>query len=118
MLSKGFLEIIKKLLSLIPNIAQNLLFSATMPQDFIEMTNKFMTNPVKILIKNEEITLEGIKQYFVYIKKEDKLDVLFQIYRAIEIGQAIIYCNTKKMAETLSEEMKKKVILEVVFMEI
>ena len=108
MLSKGFLEIIKELISLIPITTQNLLFSATMPQDFIEMTNKFMTNPVKILIKNEEITLEGIKQYFVYIKKEDKLDVLFQIYRAIEIGQAIIYCNTKKMAETLSEEMKKK----------
>ena len=79
MLSKGFLDTIKEIISLIPNTAKILLFSATMPKGIVEMT-----------------------------KKEDKLDVLFQIYRGIEIAQAIIYCNTKKAVEKVSEEMKKR----------
>ena len=45
-----------------------------------------MKDPAKILVKNEELTLEGIKQYYVFLKKEDKLDALFQIYRGIEIS--------------------------------
>ena len=108
MLSKGFLESIKEIISLIPNTAKILLFSATMPKDIVEMTTKFMKDPAKILVKNEELTLEGIKQYYVFLKKEDKLDVLFQIYRGIEIAQAIIYCNTKKVVDYVSEELKKK----------
>ena len=108
MLSKGFLDVIKEIISLIPSTAKILLFSATMPKDIVEMTTKFMKDPAKILVKNEELTLEGIKQYYVFLKKEDKLDVLFQIYRGIEIAQAIIYCNTKKSVETVSEELKKK----------
>jgi len=108
MLSKGFLGSIKEIISLIPNTAKILLFSATMPKDIVEMTTKFMKDPAKILVKNEELTLEGIKQYYVFLKKEDKLDVLFQIYRGIEIAQAIIYCNTKKVVDYVSEELKKK----------
>ena len=108
MLSKGFLDTIKEIISLIPTTAKILLFSATMPKDIVEMTTKFMKDPAKILVKNEELTLEGIKQYYVYLKKEDKLDVLFQIYRGIEIAQAIIYCNTKKSVENVSAELKKK----------
>ena len=108
MLSKGFLDTIKEIISLIPNTAKILLFSATMPKGIVEMTTMFMKDPAKILVKNEELTLEGIKQYYVYLKKEDKLDVLFQIYRGIEIAQAIIYCNTKKAVEKVSEEMKKR----------
>ena len=108
MLSKGFLDTIKEIISLIPNTAKILLFSATMPKGIVEMTTMFMKDPAKILVKNEELTLEGIKQYYVYLKKEDKLDVLFQIYRGNEIAQAIIYCNTKKAVEKVSEELKKE----------
>ena len=108
MLSKGFLEEIKKIISLIPTTAKILLFSATMPKAIVEMTTQFMEKPARILVKNEELTLEGIRQYYVYLKKIDKLDVLLQIYRGIEIAQAIIYCNSKKTVNFLSEEMKKK----------
>ena len=108
MLSKGFLETIKEIISLIPTTTNILLFSATMPKDIVEMTTKFMKEPKKILLKNEELTLEGIKQYYVYLKKEDKLDVLLQIYRGIEIAQAIIYCNTKKTVDYVSEALKSK----------
>ena len=108
MLSKGFLDIIKDIISLIPTTAKILLFSATMPKDIVNLTTKFMKDPAKILVKNEELTLEGIRQYYVFLKKEDKFDVLTQIYKGIEIAQAIIYCNTKKTVETLKEELTKK----------
>ena len=108
MLSKGFLDDIKQILSFIPTTCKNLLFSATMPKEIVEISQKFMNNPSKILLKNEELTLEGIKQYYVYLKKSDKLEVLLQIYRGIEIAQAIIYCNRKKTVEEVTEELKKK----------
>jgi translation initiation factor 4A len=107
MLSKGFLQNIKEMISLIPNTTKILLFSATMPKDIINLTTKFMNNPARILIKNEELTLEGIRQYYVLLKREDKLDVLLQIYRGIEIAQAIIYCNSRRSVDMLSEELKK-----------
>ena len=108
MLSKGFLDNIREIISLIPTTTKILLFSATMPKEIIDMTTKFMKNPARILVKNEELTLEGIKQYYVFLKKEDKLDVLLQIYRGIEIAQAIIYCNSKRSVDFVSEELKKK----------
>ena len=108
MLSKGFIDNIKEIISLIPTTTKILLFSATMPKEIVEITTKFMKDPAKILVKNEELTLEGIKQYYVYLKKEDKLDVLLQIYRGIEIAQAIIYCNSRKSVDFVSEELKKK----------
>ena len=108
MLSKGFIENIKEIISLIPTTTKILLFSATMPKEIVDITTKFMKDPAKILVKNEELTLEGIKQYYVYLKKEDKLDVLLQIYRGIEIAQAIIYCNSKRSVDFVSEELKKK----------
>ena len=108
MLSKGFLDTIREIISLIPTTTKILLFSATMPRDIVELTTHFMKEPAKILVKNEELTLEGIKQYYVYLKKEDKMEVLFQIYRGIEIAQALIYCNTKKTVENVCEDLKKK----------
>ena len=108
MLSKGFLDTIREIISLIPTTTKILLFSATMPRDIVELTTHFMKEPAKILVKNEELTLEGIKQYYVFLKKEDKMEVLFQIYRGIEIAQAIIYCNTKETVENVCEDLKKK----------
>ena len=108
MLSKGFLGNIKEIIKYIPTTCKTLLFSATMPKEIVEISDKFMNNPSKILLKNEELTLEGIKQYYVYLKKSDKLEVLLQIYRGIEIAQAIIYCNKKKTVEEVSEELQKK----------
>ena len=108
MLSKGFLDNIKEIIKYIPTTCKTLLFSATMPKEIVEISDKFMNNPSKILLKNEELTLEGIKQYYVYLKKSDKLEVLLQIYRGIEIAQAIIYCNRKKSVEEVTEELKKK----------
>ena len=60
--------------------------SATLPQDILEMTNKFMTNPVKILVRRDELTLEGIKQFFVAVEKEEyKFETLCDLYDTLTI---------------------------------
>lgn len=70
MLSKGFMESIQEVIKSMPAEAQIVLLSATMPSDVLEITKKFMSDPIKILIQKEELTLEGIRQYFIEIEKE------------------------------------------------
>ena len=107
MLSRGFLESIKTMVGLIPVNCQIALFSATMSKEIISITKLFMNDPVKILVKNEELTLEGIRQYYIPMKKEWKIDILLNLYKMMEITQAMIYCNTKKAVDFVAEEMKK-----------
>jgi len=51
-----------------------------MPNDVLEVTKKFMRNPIQILIKKEELTLEGIRQFFIYIEREVFLIKIFRIF--------------------------------------
>jgi len=108
MLSKGFFESMKEVISYINPDCRVYLFSATMPKEIVALTNNFMNNPAKILVKNEQLTLEGIKQYYVILKKDWKLESLLDIYKGVDIAQAIIYCNSIKNVQYLAEEMKKK----------
>ena len=58
------------------------------------MSKKFMNNPIKILVKRDELTLEGIKQYFISIEKQEwKFDTLCDLYDSLTITQAGIFCN-------------------------
>lgn len=107
MLSKGFLENMKEVISYISKDCRVCLFSATMPKEIVALTNLFMTNPAKILVKNEQLTLDGIKQYFLLLKKDWKMEALFDLYKNLDIAQAIIFCNSKKTVDSLAEEMKK-----------
>jgi len=76
--------------------------------DILKLTKHFMRDPAKILVKNEELTLEGIKQYYIPIEKEEwKMDVLLDLYGNLDINQALIYCNTKKRVVELADKMKE-----------
>lgn len=109
MLSRGFKEQIYDVFQFMPSSCQVGLFSATMPTDVLEMTNKFMRDPLRILVKRDELTLEGIKQFYIAIEKEDwKLETLCDLYEAITITQAIIYTNTRRKVEWLSEKMHSR----------
>jgi len=108
MLSKGFKEQIYDVYRYLPPATQVVLVSATLPQEVLEMTNKFMTNPIRILVKRDELTLEGIKQFFVAVEQEDwKFDTLCDLYDTLTITQAVIFCNTRRKAEWLSEKMRE-----------
>eukprot|EP00933_Yihiella_yeosuensis_P059048 TRINITY_DN5995_c0_g1_i2.p1 TRINITY_DN5995_c0_g1~~TRINITY_DN5995_c0_g1_i2.p1 ORF type:complete len:317 (+),score=72.25 TRINITY_DN5995_c0_g1_i2:134-1084(+) len=109
MLSIGFKEQIYKMFKIIHPEVQVCLFSATMPADILELTKKFMRDPVKILVKKDELTLEGIQQFYVAVEKEGwKLDILCDLYETLTISQSIIYCNTQRKADMLADEMTKR----------
>jgi translation initiation factor 4A len=106
MLSKGFKEQIYEIFQYVPNDIQVLLFSATMPQEIFDITKKFMRDPLNILVKNEELTLEGIRQYYVYVEEENwKFDTLADLYKMFEITQGVIFCNSKQKVENLTQRL-------------
>jgi ATP-dependent RNA helicase len=108
MLSKGFKEQIYDIYRYLPPNLQVVVVSATLPHEVLEMTTKFMNDPVRILVKRDELTLEGIKQFFVAVEKEEwKFDTLCDIYDSLSITQAVIFCNTKKKVEWLTSKMRK-----------
>ena len=88
-----------------PRTTKVALFSATMPKEVIEVANKLLQDPIRILIPAEQVSLDGIQQYIVEEKEEFKYDVLGDIYKQLTINQALIYCNTRKRAEWLAEKL-------------
>merc|ERR1711920_284596 len=109
MLSRGFKDQIYESFQYMPESIQVALFSATMPLDVLEVTQRFMRDPIRILVKVDELTLEGIKQFFVMVEREDwKFDTLVDLYETLTITQAIIYCNTRRKVDWLTEKMQSK----------
>jgi superfamily II DNA/RNA helicase len=75
-----------------------------MPNEILGLTKHFMRDPKKILVKSAELTLEGISQYYIAVEKEEwKMEVLLDLYSNLDINQALIYCNTKKVIATESD---------------
>ena len=109
MLSHGFQDLIYSLFKYIPKNTQVGLFSATFPEDLVDLSDKFMNNPTKILVNKEELTLEGISQYYINVKHNNwKYDVLTDIYNTINIAQCIIYINSKNRLEEIYNELSKE----------
>lgn len=80
-----------------------------MPADVLEVTKKFMRDPVRILVKRDELTLEGIKQFYIAVEKEEwKLDTLCDLYETVTITQAVIFCNTRRKVDWLTEKMHSR----------
>jgi len=109
MLSHGFKDQIYNIFKTLPHNVQVCLFSATMPPDILDLTTKFMRDAVRILVKTNELTLEGIQQFFVAIEKEEwKLETLCDLYETLTISQAIIYCNTRRRVDKLADQLMKR----------
>jgi translation initiation factor 4A len=109
MLSRGFKDQIYDIFQLLPSTVQVGLFSATMPKDALELTEKFMNDPLKILVKQEEITLEGIRQFYIKCEREQwKFDVLIDLYDTLNIAQTVIFVNTRKKVDWLATQLREK----------
>lgn len=108
MLNKGFKDNIYDIYRYLPPHTQVVLVSATLPNEVLDITKNFMNNPIKVLVKRDELTLDGIKQYFVPVEKEEwKFDTLCDLYDSLTITQAVIFCNTKRKVEWLGEKMRE-----------
>lgn len=107
LLNRGFREQIYDVYRYLPPATQVVVVSATLPYDVLDMTTKFMTDPVRILVKRDELTLEGLKQYFIAVEKEEwKFDTLCDLYDTLTITQAVIFCNTRRKVDWLTDKMR------------
>jgi translation initiation factor 4A len=106
MLSTGFKEQVYNVFQNLKNDIQVALFSATLPTGIHNIANKIMRTPVKIYVKAEQLTLEGISQYFIAVEDDiQKYDTLKDLYTSISVSQCIIYCNSVKRVSDLYDAM-------------
>jgi translation initiation factor 4A len=102
LLKDNFTEQFCPIMEAVNQKAQICTLSATMPKSIHEIITKFSRDPVNILVKKEQLTLSGIKQYYVNAEEDKyKYEILCDLYSKITIGKSIIYVNTKKRAEIL-----------------
>lgn len=106
MLSKGFKEQIYDIFKHFSDNVQVALFSATLPDDILTLSTKFMREPIHITLKPEELTLECIQQYYIsMIDDRSKYETLKDLFSFLQLSQCIIYVNTVKRVEELYNAM-------------
>lgn len=106
MLSSGFQDQVREIFQFIPASVQVCLFSATLNTDVMRITEKFLRNPTNILVNTEDLTLDGIKQYYILMEEKHKFDCLLDLYHTMSIAQCILYCNSRAKVEELGNRMK------------
>ncbi|CAF3741067.1 unnamed protein product [Rotaria sp. Silwood1] len=113
MLKEGFKEQIYNIFMLMPENIQTILLSATMPSDILEVTTKFMTDPIKILVKKEELTLDGIQQFYIDVHRESgnmdqkQRDVIMKEFRS---GSSRVLIATDLLARGIDVQQVSVVI--------
>jgi len=109
LLQNNFQGHIRDIVSKLSPEIQILLFTATIPSEMMDITKKFMRNPYTITIESENLSLEGIKQYFCAVSNDiQKVEAVKDIYSQIVISQSIIYCNSVNRTMILYEELKNE----------
>lgn len=109
MLSAGFEEAMREVMRSIPKQCQVALFSATLPPETLELSNHFMKDPVRFVLNRDEVNLKGIKQYYVDVGDERyKLDTLVDLFSSVSVSQCIIFCNSRRKADTLTHQMAER----------
>ena len=102
MLSTGFKDQVYNIFQYMPKDIQLCLYSATVPNEIAELSKKFMRDPVRILVKSEMLTLEGISQFHINIEDDQgKYLTLKDLYESLSVSQCIIYCNSVKRVQDL-----------------
>ena len=108
LLKDAFVSQIRFIVENIPSSTQICLFSATMSESCLKTAHRFMNEPNTIYVKKEQLTLEGINQYYVFTDNDKiKYDTIIDLYSSIIINQLIIYCNTKQRVVYLANSLTK-----------
>ncbi|HJN54962.1 MAG TPA: DEAD/DEAH box helicase [Candidatus Poseidoniales archaeon] len=107
MLDMGFIHDIKRVLKLLPNKRQNLLFSATMPRSISKLADSFLNNAVRIEMTPDELTVESVEQRVMFVQTKNKKHLLTQIIKDHDVNCAIVFIRMKHSADRLVKELKK-----------
>lgn len=107
LLSSGFIDALYDIFRYLKEDIQIGMFTATLPEYVENITNRFMRNPIRLLLKSSELSLEGIKQYKIVLENDrQKYETIKDIFNSISVTQSIIYCNTIQRVEYIAKQMK------------
>ncbi|MFC2110931.1 DEAD/DEAH box helicase [Bacteroidota bacterium] len=107
MLDMGFIHDIKKIIERLPSKRQSLFFSATMPDNIVELSRKILTNPKKVDVSPISSAAGTLKQYLYYTNRTDKKSLLLHILKDKKIDQVLLFCKTKHGADRIQRDLKK-----------
>jgi len=107
MLDMGFIHDIKKIIAKLPARRQSLFFSATMPDNIVELSSKILRNPEKVEVSPVSSTAETISQYLYYTNKSDKNDLLVHILKNQKLNPVLLFARTKHGADKIVRNLKK-----------
>ncbi len=108
MLNMGFREDMETILKEMPEEHQMALFSATMPQAILDITGTYQKDAVYVKVTPKEVTVAAIKQAYYRIAKKDKKEALCRLMDYYQPAKSLIFCNTKRMVDELTEELKER----------
>ena len=107
MLDMGFIHDVKKIISIVPDKKQTLLFSATMPHDIEKLADTILKNPAKVAITPNAPTVEVIEQFLYYVDKINKKDLLIHVLNDKTIESALVFSRTKHGADRIVRQLTK-----------
>lgn len=108
-LEENFIPTIREIFERIDRDTQVVLSSATINSDVLDISHRFMRDPITITIKEDQVTLDGIKQFYIDCNREDwKFDTILDLYKSVIVAQSIIYVNSKRKCDQLEEMFIKR----------
>jgi len=108
MLDMGFIHDINKLIDMLPEQRQSLFFSATMPENIVQLSRKILKNPIKVEVTPASTTAETIQQYIYYTNRDKKQSLLVHLLESKNIEQALVFSRTKHGADRIARKLKKE----------
>lgn len=106
MLDMGFREDIETICSQIKGEHQTALFSATMPKEIMDITDRYQNNAVLVKVVKKELTIPLVRQYYYEVKNRDKEEVICRLLDYYNPKRSLIFCNTKRMVDELADNLK------------
>jgi translation initiation factor 4A len=107
MLSQGFEKEVAEIFKYLPRDIQVALFSATLPDNVLALTDKLMRDPTRILVDAQSLTLEGIKQFYVAVEEDYKFLTLTDLYECISISQSVIFAKSRDKVNWIAQQMNQ-----------
>lgn len=109
MLVNGMIDQIYDIKQRLPRSVQICLSSSTLNDGINEFSERFMQNPVRILVKRDELTLDDIRQFYITVEKQEwKFETLCDLYDTLSITSSIIFCNSRKKVDWLTDQLGQK----------
>jgi len=108
MFDMGFIDDMRAILKKLPTERQTMLFSATMPDSVARIAEEFMRSPEKLILEQDEVAVDKIRQHILGLGQRDKLPMLIDILRDKEVKRCMIFCNTKSWASKLGEILERR----------